>query len=343
MSKTGTTAIQNTLAKNFDLLKAEGHLYPIFGRNNGGSSHHQLVRLIKRAKNISDIFGLFDEIDKSCCQSVIISSELFEGLQAGHWEKVKLYFSDYEVNLVVYLRRQDQAIISMYQELTKKHACDQPFQDYINSSVRLKKLDYADFLDRLASIFGKKALIVRIFDSHKLVDGDVRTDFFSLFGLNDFHFPAQQRANVSTAASTSFVMAQINSQAHFSIDHAADYGLATSLSKFLDNQFLEAFAGEEFAFFESEEQQRFFLKKFANSNDQVAAEFFDGDEMFSEIADENPKFATFSDDDMHKYLNRALSSVLAHFSVEASIQAKSRLVGAAWIELIEALRGKQDN
>ena len=342
MSKTGTTAVQSMLHQQGDLLREKGFIYPAFGRKNGTvSCHHEFTRILKTSTQKSDFTGLFREIEESGCDSAIISSELLEGLQKKHWEKLKKYLDDYDISVIVYLRRQDLAIISMYNELVKKHACTQPFHEYVSSTPRIGKLDYHKYLVALKTVFRGNSILVKAYDPKKLIGGDIKSDFLSSLGLSSLPVTTQASKNTSLSSATAFVMSQINSATQFDVDHRQDYRLATRLSGVLDRHFSSNLGGGDYSYFQSDEDRIKFLNRFSLSNKRVAEEFCDARVLFSDLSEPRQELPVFSDEDMHRYLDQGLACLMQRLPKDATIESKSRLIGAIWTALLETEKCQQ--
>ena len=113
------------------LIETAGVLYPNFGRI--GTGHHAIVGqynpqmnyLIFHTFNDEQIAALkaaFDsEIARSNATKIIISTEFLSSpLLPCHWQLLKTLCAGYETFMVVYLRRQDEFLISFHNHLVKK-------------------------------------------------------------------------------------------------------------------------------------------------------------------------------------------------------------------------------
>lgn len=118
--KTGSTLIQKTCALNHTKLKSSGVFYPVDYFSQWG--HHELAwkmmqgRIQEARKWLHDIIN---EAKASDCKSLIISSEEFEF--ANNFVNVKKLFGDLDVELIVYLRRQDKYLESEYNQHVKMY------------------------------------------------------------------------------------------------------------------------------------------------------------------------------------------------------------------------------
>lgn len=171
--KTGTTSIQNFLFQNRDKLLDQGILYPLSGiRERNSIAHHNLpVELIKEnrshlSQEMYDINAggwkeLVEEIKRFQGEKVIISSEHFNRLVWEEIEKIKEYLSNYEVKIIVFLRRQDEYFISYYCQDVKIAHYWGNIKSYI--SKYKNEGNYYQKLEPWKQIFGKENIIVKVF------------------------------------------------------------------------------------------------------------------------------------------------------------------------------------
>ncbi len=199
--KTGTTTIQNYLSENFNkLLTKYKILYPLSGRNF--ISHHPLAADLRKkylgAKIAKHCYGdvipdvtwgnlkkeLIENYDKF--DSVVISSEDFFLFSKEEMIKeIKESFNDFNIKVIVYLRRQDKLINSLYNQAIK---CT--LQNDLELSVFMKKhhilkMDYDSRLSLWASVIGKENIILRSFERNKLINYDAVCDFCSIIGVSN--------------------------------------------------------------------------------------------------------------------------------------------------------------
>lgn len=126
-------------------------------------------------------------------ENYIISSEgfsfFFEFKNIIELKNLLCKFFD-EVNIVTYLRRQDQFAVSFLQEASKtKNAESFMFSgttlslpNASSSSFYNNYFDYYKMMSRWGDVFGCENIIVKIFDKNKLKNGDVVQDFLSVVG-----------------------------------------------------------------------------------------------------------------------------------------------------------------
>ncbi|KKD61339.1 hypothetical protein RN22_06365 [Grimontia sp. AD028] len=227
--KTGTTSIQESLIDNKELLLSKS--ISIFSENPNGEAilngdcscwipcmsdtvfdedlkTSKLRLLFERAASFSR---------KMKTEKVIISCENFSWLfYYKSIKKVKLeaycFFSDVEI--VVYLRRQDQHLLSHYQQASKAKGPAFGFYSGIDLDdlVTDEQLDlYLDYNYRIGlwgDVFGDDKLSIRCFEKTALTGGDAVTDFFSLLGVD--YNGGLFRSNVSLRSNDIYIGHIIN-------------------------------------------------------------------------------------------------------------------------------------
>lgn len=189
MPKTGTTAIQTVCFNNRKQLLEHGYLYPDFGH----FQHQALVReLSRRAGSRVDfsfpgncgpypVYTDFLEQHKEIYpHTSIISSELFfqrpgspPGMQKKQGEEdfeilektiveTAKYFAGCDVKILVYLRRQDNWLMSMYNETIKISGYAKDFDTF---SARTIGTRFFRIIQMWIKYFGRKNVICHSYDS----------------------------------------------------------------------------------------------------------------------------------------------------------------------------------
>lgn len=194
--KTGSTAIQRFLQENRDRLSALGILYPDVSLR--GYGHHDLAFLLGggypawATPQDRPLATLAEELRKAVkgggAQTVLLSSENFYLYPApsalrGLLQSAGLSADD-RISIVCYLRRQDEAHLSWYNQTVKAQG---NHSDFATSMKRDHALwDYAERLKPWQAEFGKAAIQLR--DYGATSSDDVRTDFLAAVGLSPASF-----------------------------------------------------------------------------------------------------------------------------------------------------------
>ena len=203
--KTGTTAIQNFLPMNRDLLEEQGFCYPdlgyrFYGVNQYRNAHFLVHRKICEPESEAEVRKAEDErfyegLDKikeltNFYPNIIMSDEnIWNGYKnrENFWQILKSALSERGIDLkvIVYLRRQDLVVESYYAQRVKIKINDN-FQDYLDSEdIMYFKLDYYTQLKEIEQAIGKENIIVRVYEK-KQYEGNGNTlisDFLNTLGL----------------------------------------------------------------------------------------------------------------------------------------------------------------
>ncbi len=178
LPKTGSTAAQEFLYANRELLKTQKIYYPNTGIIDG--AHHLLATsLLKRVPpalqklprpNSQAIYrDLINNFNHSGCNTMLLSTEYFSlfgfPYQKHGREFIADFFRDFDIRILAYLRHQLPRYESTYSQEVRNAKLSQPvyhqefFQDFIS-----RKGNYYTFLiDQWAETFGKSGLIIRPF------------------------------------------------------------------------------------------------------------------------------------------------------------------------------------
>jgi hypothetical protein len=201
--KTATTSIQRALFANRAHLRKQG--FELFSQNPDGSLrrmgniHPWIIkepgsRRVIRA-DLPDVLG-------ALTGNVILSSELFSWVFNEHEiRKFQAGLAKYfgQICIVSFLRRQDQHVISHYQQASRKsrfYAAEfyaqgnkalPPFRDHY--------YDYLDYNRRIgiwANAFGESSMLIRLFETSELKNGDAVDDFFAAVDLEILDRPRNE-------------------------------------------------------------------------------------------------------------------------------------------------------
>ncbi|MEZ0578833.1 hypothetical protein [Nocardioides sp. MH1] len=196
--KTGTSTIQRMLRRNAEALRAAGFIYP---RTPGRARHTRLglfVRpddeLVRHPDWLTGEPGepavfrrtfrrrLDHELDGSEVDGVVFSDEgLFVASDRAVTRMRRLLGRyDGSVRLVVYLRRQDDHLVSRYQQVVKMGETT-PLTTWMQQDWT----GTYDYSLRLATWAGLQpdAFVVRRFERERMVGGDLVSDFLDAAGM----------------------------------------------------------------------------------------------------------------------------------------------------------------
>ncbi|MEG6509460.1 hypothetical protein V6C03_10810 [Methyloligella sp. 2.7D] len=225
-AKTGTTTLQASFAANRARLAEHGILYP---QSPGETNHTKLAAyatdagrmtpqkrfaLLRFGGNV-DAFRrdleekMAAEFEGASQDTLLFSNEHLQLHLASQAEKQRLrqlldrWCEDYRV--VVYLRRQDKAAVSLYSSRLKAGETD--FDQVLPKIGRRLPAfyDYRKLLEEYGAVFGMDRLEPAIFEPDALKDGDIVADFYARLGIADLSgfktvTPANESLNVEAQA-----------------------------------------------------------------------------------------------------------------------------------------------
>ncbi len=225
--KTGTTALQHFFFDNREVLLKNGVDYIQFTRQKSapysysvnGVFLRQYCRALLLQKAIDDPVSDFEDNYERLNNAlkgegkVLISDENLSAFYVQKYDKQynpKKYWGEMarivkelgpsHTTIIVYLRRQDEYVISSWKEELKGGWTDKPFREYLNHADRKNELDYSILLDAIQSSFGPSAkIIVRSYNQVAYSGIDIFHDFCDSLGIawdSDYIIP-KRRLNES--------------------------------------------------------------------------------------------------------------------------------------------------
>lgn len=290
--KTGTTSVQDTLQKNFAQLQAEGFLYP---RVLHGSNHPKIAvyamnddAMDSRKRRFElldqeriDAFRagfeqqLAAEITGAQHTALIVNEHLSRLRHPEELERLRDLLGRHfdEVQVVLYLRRQDKLLRSMYSTIIKVGGdrrevypewTGAPEGDFIT-------FDYDRIATLWAGVFGAERLKVRIFERDQLHNGDAVEDYLSIAGWGER--PALETVRSNESLNMAAILAVREMNARFAPEDRANIGLIAG----------RLFPGGGPTVTDAEARE--FLSHFEEGNRAVARRHFGREVLFDPIAD----------------------------------------------------------
>jgi hypothetical protein len=192
--KTGSTSLQRNLALNADLLRRQGVCYPYAPRAPYTQrwQHVPLAAALPgrtlnwlqpgKVQSLGRAYDkMFDTFASSGCSRLVLSSEGFcdADVSPKMLEWLKAQFTDFDITIVAYIRRQDTYFLSTYQEMIKTGS-DTPlrFENYATAN----RLYFAQRLAPWRTAFGTERVKVRPFTPQFWPEGELFYDFLNLIG-----------------------------------------------------------------------------------------------------------------------------------------------------------------
>lgn len=185
--KTGTTAIQRALRNNRrKLIKLGLAAQPPI--------RHELRDVLIQSSRDESACGhvteRFLEVCASKLNGIVISSEAFSGEPLSGYanasemaERLRLCTRDFDVKIVVYLRRQDEFLESLYmQKIHEGHSFS--FADFLKSIASVS-FDWYALVESYAEVFGRENIIVRRYEKRFMPCREsILEDFFQIAGAD---------------------------------------------------------------------------------------------------------------------------------------------------------------
>ncbi len=215
-AKTGTTAIQTCLEANRHRLNEQGYEYartgllyinhqPLawtlikkaFDQGNGAYWTHARRYAVLEKSPDAYWDDLREEIERSDFETFIISAEEF-GVEWDLRATAPLlaeYVAGLDVDIVVYFRRQDDFLQSVYNEAVKgkETRFAGGFWDYVQPILNHGGADCLRIIEPWAAALGKQHVRVRVYEREQL-PGGLLADFMQTVGLqltDDFIKPVR--------------------------------------------------------------------------------------------------------------------------------------------------------
>lgn len=204
--KTGTTSLQAFLGENRKELKKNGIDYPdgseflmlpAYSRHHNGiwirqchgkpEYEQMLASLLARCARSDTILFSDEEIFRGYQQDPGIIRDLHHALRAaGH-----------ELRVIVYLRRQDEYLTSLWAQKVKRFYTGTFEQWLADINEHVDNGDYYSVLTSLATEVGHDALTVRLYEKRRFTESHtIYADFLEILGIRDitsFTVPAEPK------------------------------------------------------------------------------------------------------------------------------------------------------
>ncbi len=193
-TKTGSTFIQHFLEKNRAALLRGGLYVPEVGlfwqqtRPHKQAGHADFVAEAVQGKSkLKEHVDAAIALTENRIHTVILSSEAYF-LNSNAIELAR-HFSDYDVEIVTYLRRQDDWSNSQYAEFVAGGAVgrvDTPIEEWLKTDQTRNRLNYYGQMKLWETVVDKSKIHIGVYDRARLKDDDIISDFLELAQLQDY-------------------------------------------------------------------------------------------------------------------------------------------------------------
>lgn len=200
MGKTGTSSLQFMLRDNRERLRECGVLVP----TTPGGGRHQLFGLFlkpddelvastewpRQQYRDPETFRadfrkrLLGEIERSGLHRVLLTDEILFGASRETQRRLGRFVDRIAASsrVVVYLRRQDDHLVSRYQQVVKTGAVVR-LRDWMPDDADYL-YDYAARLRQLSRLLAPTQLVVRRYERESFVNGSIYQDFLAAAGID---------------------------------------------------------------------------------------------------------------------------------------------------------------
>lgn len=328
-SKTGTTTIQTYCGINREQLKSKGVLFPImpyhYDRITENRNGHFLYAMIYEngvrnkekekqvlKQELDYIVDWFKDYD-----NVLLSEESIWWATAtrrkGLWKYLQEHSqqNNYQVKIIVYLRRQDQFMMSRYNQIIKTDTGGgtQRFYEYFKDMNGKYKcvMNYRQRLDYMAKFFPKENIVVKRFDRSYFYNGDLNADFLHILGveIDDTFVELPKDENLGISVQSGELKRVLNRLG--TMTFAENQKLLQMLNE------CEALLPKREVSIMTTEHIEKFMKKFIDDNESIAVDYIgDGKPMFDYDYKQKPVWS-YEDKNYHEevilFFAKAIDSV----------------------------------
>ncbi|MCR5101376.1 MAG: hypothetical protein K6B41_08480 [Butyrivibrio sp.] len=226
--KTGTTAIQDFLRNNDFVLEKNNYCFPVFSvdfLDIGPNRNGQFLHYIASDNKPDEYYKCNNELKQylKTYKNIILSDEgaWFWQKDDIWWKRVKEWAGNLGIQLkiIVYLRKQEELIDSMWNQKIKGYKkWTASFDEFLSSEYcNQLPLDYEKALSRIEKYIGIDNMIVRLYDFRSFYKGNICKDFLNALGLditNEYNFE-EKTSNISMPPEAVEVKRMINSNCDY--------------------------------------------------------------------------------------------------------------------------------
>ncbi len=271
--KTGTTTIQNALKIVGNKSLEEGWKYlkaPRIARKFMRAEKYDPGLVNKFQTELEKLLQQEESIELPISRFVMSSEEL-SGLATKGYQNSSIMASmlreatkQYKVKLIVYLRRQDDFVESMYTQIIHQGgSCS--FKEFLAGYEGIDALNYSRILQDFRAYFGDDNLIVKSY--HEASERGLLQDFSEVINSVVLSKVRVERKNPSY----SFHALNIARVSNPQLSREKKRRLKLALQNVMPKN-----PGEPFAYF-YEDERNIFLGKYISSNREVADLYFNGE------------------------------------------------------------------
>lgn len=296
-AKCGSSSIQYFLESNKAELRKQGFIVPSVhmttqGECNGAQLEYFQRCFETRADSFTEskaglkenLTGLRDEYiveNDGNLPKIIVSAE-----NLSCWHRYNELFDDleddFEIKIIMYIRRQDEYLISYWQQWSLK--VEEDFWAWMLKSLG-EIGDWSHTLEPWIEMFGSENIIVRRFARKYFVDGDLIKDFSMVVGVDSANMTTKFTRN----ASFNDGVVAIASSVKDVFDGAHDNRFYQMIGEWGGEEVLKKHMSQLMSY----EQKVALLKYYKKSNEKINRQFFDdGESLFDPVNNKHTRLDT---------------------------------------------------
>ena len=275
------------------------------------------LNIEEKTEQLKEDFSIFKEYARHY-DTLIFSEELLWHnvyFYDNYFKIVKEIFDELieektELDIVIYLRRQDKWILSKWKEdMRNEIASPLDFYETLKDYEEIGYLDYYYGLKQIEKNIDKKHIIVRSFDRNKFLQGNIINDFILSnkdIAYDDLLVEKSENVNVNIGVRTALALVSINKKKVDITDRDIRFYRASEIfNRYFDN--------DNNATIMSEKETKELLDRYISSNRLIEQEFLSGEELFSYETD---KHKAIKPDTKRDNFNAYLLSIIAKYIVK---------------------------
>lgn len=183
-SKTGSSAIQSFMRLNHDYFSENGFFIPDSHLRKSPKISGEHVMVLQELMTDPDKSRVIDAFDflrdtVSDDQTILISAENLSNL--GRHALLEKALEGFDVEVILYIRRQDDLLQSAWQQWHSKIESD--FNGWLIKGLR-QYGHWDRLINQWESVVGEENVKVRIFERSEMAGGDLLRDFLDCLGLD---------------------------------------------------------------------------------------------------------------------------------------------------------------
>lgn len=184
-NKTGSSAIQKFLSLNCEALREQGLIVPshdfTFARRVAGSHVFAFEELFRNPQGRQQLESAIEVLADSQAdvKAILLSAENLAANPAAPHLFAGLV-DRFDVRVILYVRRQDEYILSTWQQWHSKIGDD--FWAWAISAVG-QLGNWRNYIEQWETVVPRERITVRVFERAKLDGGDVILDYYNQLGL----------------------------------------------------------------------------------------------------------------------------------------------------------------